>query len=333
VGIARLEILENERQHDRVATMSVDVRAGLGNVPRSIPPKYFYDDEGSRLFDAICVLPEYYLTRAEHALLARHATAIVGAMTPHEATALVELGSGMARKTGLLIQALSARNGPLRYVPFDISPAAIAASAGALMREHPNLSIHGVVGDFAHGLGRIALVAPPSAGPRLVALLGSTIGNLDETEAPALLRDVARAMTGRDRFLLGVDLVKDERVLVAAYDDAQGVTAAFNKNVLRVLSRELEGDFDPDAFRHLARYDAARERMEMHLVSLRRQSVHLRAIDLAFELQPDEAILTEISRKFTRTSVERTLFQGTMRLQDWLTDDEGRFALAVAVKA
>jgi L-histidine N-alpha-methyltransferase len=333
VGIARLEILENEWQHDRLATMSVEVRAGLGDVPRSIPPKYFYDDEGSRLFDAICVLPEYYLTRAEHALLTRHATAIVGAMAPHEATTLVELGSGMARKTGLLIQALSARSGPPRYVPFDISPAAIAASAGALLREHPNLSIRGVVGDFAHGFGRIALVAPPSAGPRLFAFLGSTIGNLDETEAPALLRDVARAMTGRDRFLLGVDLVKDERVLVAAYDDAQGVTAAFNKNVLRVLSRELDGNFDPAAFRHLARYDAGRERIEMHLVSLRRQSVSLRTIDLAFELEPEEPILTEISRKFTRTSVERTLFQGTMRLEHWLTDDDGRFALAVAVKA
>jgi L-histidine N-alpha-methyltransferase len=332
VGIARLEILEGERELDRLATMSVDVRAGLGKVPRSIPPKYFYDDEGSHLFDAICGLPEYYLTRAEHALLALHAGTIVGSMAPHETTVLVELGSGMARKTGLLIEALLAR-GSTRYVPFDIAPAAIAASASALLREHPNLSIRGVVGDFAHGLGRIALAAPPSVGPRLFAFLGSTIGNLDETEAPALLRDVSRAMTGRDRFLLGVDLVKDERVLVAAYDDAQGITAAFNKNVLRVVSRELDGNLDPAAFTHLARYDAARERIEMHLVSRREQSVSLRAIDLAFELEPGERILTEISRKFTRTSVERMLFQGTMRLEHWLTDEPGQFALAVAVKA
>jgi L-histidine Nalpha-methyltransferase len=333
VGIARLEILEGEWQHDRLATMSVDVRAGLGKVPRSISPKYFYDDEGSRLFDAICGLPEYYLTRAEHALLALHARTIVGSMAPHEPTALVELGSGMARKTGLLIQALLARGRSTRYVPFDIAPAAIAASASALLREHPDLSIRGVVGDFAQGLGRIALAAPPSIGPRLFAFLGSTIGNLDETEAPALLRDVSRSMTGRDRFLLGVDLVKDERVLVAAYDDAQGVTAAFNKNVLRVVSRELDGNFDPAAFTHLARYDATRERIEMHLVSRRRQSVGLRAIDLAFELEAGERILTEISRKFTRTSVERMLFQGTMRLEHWLTDEAAQFALAVAVKA
>jgi dimethylhistidine N-methyltransferase len=332
VGIARLEILENEREQDRLATLSADVRAGLGKAPRSLPPKYFYDDEGSRLFDAICDLPEYYLTRAEHALLRRHAAAIFARFAP-QATALVELGSGMARKTGLLIRALSAGGGTPRYVPFDIAPAAIAASASVLLREYPNLSVRGVVGDFAHGFGRIAQVAPPSAGPRLFAFLGSTLGNLDETEAPALLRDVSRWMTGRDRFLLGVDLVKDERVLVAAYDDAQGVTAAFNKNVLHVLSRELDGDFDPAAFDHLARYDAGRERIEMHLVSRRKQSVSLRAIDFAFELERGERILTEISRKFTQTSVERTLFQGAMHLEDWLTDEQGLFALAVAVKA
>jgi L-histidine N-alpha-methyltransferase len=332
VGIVRLEILENEREHDRLAAMAVDVRSGLGNAPRSLPPKYFYDDEGSRLFDAICDLPEYYLTRAEHELLDRHATAIVGRLAPHEAPALVELGSGMARKTGLLIRALYARGGSPRYVPFDIAPAALAASASLLLREYPNLSIRGVVGDFALDLGRIARVAPPSAGPRLFAFLGSTIGNLDEKEAPALLRDVARLMTGRDRFLLGVDLVKDEGRLVAAYDDAQGVTAAFNKNVLRVLSRELDGDFDATAFQHLARYDAGRERIEMHLVSRREQSVSLRAIDFAFELQAGERILTEISRKFTRGSVERTLLRGGLRLEDWLTDEQGQFALAVAAK-
>jgi L-histidine N-alpha-methyltransferase len=218
-------------------------------------------------------------------------------------------------------------------VPFDIAPAAITISAKSLLPEHPSLSVRGVVGDFAHDLGRIALVAPPSAGPRLFAFLGSTIGNLDEVEAPSLLRDISRLMTGRDRFLLGVDLVKDPRVLVAAYDDARGVTAEFNKNVLRVLSRELDGDFDVTAFDHSATYDAARERIEMHLVSRRRQSVSLRAIDLELDLEPGERILTEISRKFTRASVERTLFQGAMHLEEWLTDAEGQFALAVAARA
>jgi L-histidine N-alpha-methyltransferase len=311
--------------------MAGEVRAGLRRVPRSIPPKYFYDDEGSRLFDAICGLPEYYLTRAERGLLERHAARIVDRVGPDGAKALVEIGSGMARKTGLLVRAMCARGGSPRYVPFDIAPTAIAASARSMLPDHPTLSVHGVVGDFAHDLGRVALAAPPSGGARLFAFLGSTIGNLDENEAPALIRDVSRLMTGRDRFLLGVDLVKDQGVLVAAYDDSRGVTAAFNKNVLRVLSRDLDGNFDPDTFEHRAIYDAVRERIEMHLVSKRRQSIELRAIELAFDLAEGESILTEISRKFTQASVERTLFQGAMRLDDWLTD--GQFALAVAARA
>jgi L-histidine N-alpha-methyltransferase len=333
VGIARLEILENEREHDRLATMAADVRAGLGNGARCIPPKYFYDDVGCRLFDAICELDEYYLTRAERALLERHAPAIIAGFRPAEATALVEIGSGLARKTGILVRAMCARGGAASYVPFDIAPAAITSSASSLLPEHPSLSVHGVVGDFTQDLERIALVAPPSAGPRLFAFLGSTIGNLDEVEAPALLRDIARLMTGRDRFLLGVDLVKDPRVLVAAYDDAGGVTAEFNRNVLRVLSRELDGDFDVTAFDHSATYDEVRQRIEMHLVSKRRQSVRLRALDLELQLERGERILTEISRKFTRATVERTLFQGAMRLEDWLTDANGQFALAVAARA
>ena len=332
MGIARLEILENERDHDRLATMAADVRAGLEKAPRSIPPKYFYDEVGCRLFDAICDLDEYYLTRAERSLLERYAPAIIACIGPPDATALVEIGSGLARKTGILVRALCARGGSPRYVPFDIAPEAIALSASSLLPEHPSLSVRGVVGDFAHDLGRLALVAPPSAGPRLFAFLGSTIGNLDETEAPALLRDISRLMTERDRFLLGVDLVKDPRVLVAAYDDARGVTAEFNRNVLRVLSRELDGDFDVSAFQHNAMYDEVRERIEMHLVSTRRQSVRLRAIDMEIQLESGDRILTEISRKFTRASVERTLFQGAMRLEDWLTDADGLFALVVAAR-
>jgi L-histidine N-alpha-methyltransferase len=333
VGIARLEILENDREDDRLAVMAADVRAGLGNGGRAISPKYFYDDEGCRLFDAICELDEYYLTRAERSLLERHAPAIVASIGPPQATALVEIGSGLARKTGILVRALCARGGSPSYVPFDIAPSAIAMSAESLLPEHPTLSVRGVVGDFAHDLGRIALVAPASAGPRLFAFLGSTIGNLDEMAAPSLLRDVSRLMTGRDRFLLGVDLVKDPRVLVAAYDDARGVTAEFNRNILRVLSRELDGDFDVAGFDHRATYDEGRQRIEMHLVSNRRQSVHLRAIDLRIALEPGEPILTEISRKFTRASIERTLFQGAMRLESWLTDASGQFALVVAARA
>jgi L-histidine N-alpha-methyltransferase len=310
--------------------MAREVRDGLARRPRSISPKYFYDEAGSRLFDAICELPEYYLTRAERALLQRHAEAIVARAG---AGTLVEIGSGMARKTGLLVRAMCGRATAPRYVPFDIAPEAIEASARDLLADSPALEVVGVVGDFATDLARIASAAPAGRGTRLFAFLGSTIGNLDERAAPALLRDVARLMTARDWFLLGVDRVKDARVLHAAYNDAQGVTAEFNKNVLRVLSRALDGDFDLAAFEHLAFFDAERERIEMHLVSTRRQRVHLKAIDLGFELAEGERILTEISRKFTRASAERTLTEGGMRLEEWITDERGDFALALATRA
>ena len=315
---------------DRDVTMAREVRAGLAHAPRSIPPKYFYDARGSRLFDAICDLPEYYLTRAEAALLERHADEIVANMG---ATTLVEIGSGMARKTGLLIGALCARTASPRYVPFDIAAEPIEASARALLARYPQLSVCGLIGDFGYDLPRLPIAAPASAGARLVAFLGSTIGNLDERAAPAFLGQVAQLLAERDRFLLGVDLVKDVRVLHAAYNDVQGVTAAFNKNVLRVLSRSLEADFDERAFDHLAFYDAERQSIEMHLVSERRQVATLQAIDLRVELAPGERILTEISRKFTRAGVERMLALGGMSLERWFPADDGAFSLCLAKKA
>jgi L-histidine N-alpha-methyltransferase len=315
---------------DRKSSMRREVREGLASAPRSVPPKYFYDEEGSRLFDAICRLPEYYLTRAEYALLERHAATIVERTN---AEALVEIGSGMARKTGLLVGAICARAASPRYVAFDIAPDAVEASARALLTIHPRLSVRGIVGDFGYDMRAIALGAPPSVGPRLFAFLGSTIGNLDESLAPELLRAVSAAMTGRDAFLLGVDLVKDERVLHAAYNDTQGVTAAFNLNMLQVLSRELDGDLDPSRFVHVAFYDPARSRVEMHVVSRCRQCVALRDIGVRFELGRGEGILTEISRKFTRASVEQTLARGGMLLQEWLPAADGAFALALAARA
>jgi L-histidine N-alpha-methyltransferase len=306
--------------------MGREIRASLTGTPRSIPPKYLYDDAGTRLFDEICELPEYYLTRAEHMLLARHAAHVVGRVRPQ---ALVEIGSGMARKTGLIVGAMAACGISPRYVALDIAPEAIEASARALLRVHPSLSVRGVIGDFARDLPSVALGAPPSMGPRLFAFLGSTIGNLDEDEAPHLLRGLSALMTTADRLLLGVDLAKDERLLHAAYNDARGVTAAFNRNVLRVLSRELDGDFDPAAFEHRASYDGARARIEMHLVSTRRQVVSLRRIDLRVAFADGEPILTEISRKFTRTMVEIMFAQGNMALDEWLPAGDGAFALAV----
>ncbi len=329
-GLERIRITEVERVGDRAGAMRREVRAGLSSKPRSIAPKYFYDEAGSRLFDAICELPEYYLTRTERALLERFADDLVQSV---RAEALIEIGSGMARKTGLLVRALCAHSERPLYLPFDIARESIEASARDLLPLDPRLRVHGIVGDFACDLQAIAPVAQPIQAPRLFAFLGSTIGNLDEVAAPALLRDITALLRDGDRLLLGIDLVKDAAVLHAAYNDARGVTAEFNKNVLRVLSRELDGDFDVEAFEHLAFYDAARERIEMHLVSSRRQVAVLRAIALSVELEEGERVLTEISRKFTRGSIERTFAEGGMRLERWLPSEDGAFALCVGRRA
>jgi L-histidine N-alpha-methyltransferase len=326
----RFALLEGGRPRDHRVAMAREVRSGLSRVPRSIPPKYFYDAEGSRLFDAICDLPEYYLTRAEYGLLAKHSEAILASTV---ATSLVEIGSGMARKTGLLVAAMCRRGGTPTYVPFDIAPDAIASSARSLLRAHSGLRVRGLVGDFARDCRKLDACAPPSGGPRLFAFLGSTIGNLDEREAPRLLRSIADLMTDSDRFLLGIDLVKDACVLQAAYDDSRGVTAAFNKNVLRVLVRELDGMIDERSFEHLALYDEARARIEMHLVSTRAQTITLRAADVHVELDLGERILTEISRKFTRATTEQTLGEGGMQLLDWIVSDDSAFALCLARSA
>lgn len=323
----RFELVRGRRVANPRSAMAREVSAGLSKAPRTISPKYFYDAVGSRLFDAICELPEYYVTRAERALLQRHADSIVGRSG---ARSLVEIGSGMARKTGLLAEALCARHPSPIYVPFDIAPEAIAASARALLAAHPTLRVRGVVGDFVRDCGRLAINAPLIDGPRLFAFLGSTLGNLDERAAPALIGSIARLMTADDRFLLGVDLVKDPRILHAAYNDARGVTAAFNKNILRVLARELDGEFDERAFDHLAFYDEAQQRIEMHLVATRRQTMVLRGAQLRIDLVADERIMTEISRKFTRASTDRTLSQGGMEMLEWILDDAGMFALCIA---
>jgi L-histidine Nalpha-methyltransferase len=327
---ARFELVRGRRTVDSRSGMAREVASGLSGRPRSISPKYFYDAVGSRLFDAICDLPEYYPTRSERALLELHADRIVGRTG---ARSLVEIGSGMARKTGLLAKALCARHGSPLYVPFDIAPEAIDASARALLADHPTLRVRGVVGDFARDCGRLAANAPPIDGPRLIAFLGSTMGNLDECAAPALLGSIAQMMTESDRFLLGIDLVKDSQTLHAAYNDSQGVTAAFNKNVLRVLARELDGDVDEADFEHLAFYDEVLQRIEMHLVSTRRQTLTLRAADVRIDLAKGERILTEISRKFTRASTEKTFSLGGMQMLEWIPDDDGMFALCLARRA
>jgi L-histidine N-alpha-methyltransferase len=307
--------------HTRLKAMAEDVLRGLSGRPRSLPPKYFYDAAGSRLFDEITRLPEYYLTRAEDALLDTLAPPLMRALAPRD---VVELGSGFSLKTRRLLQA---RGGsPLRYTPVDVDETTVAVSAERLLAEDPALEVHAVVGDFERHLVHV----PPPSGRRLVLFLGSTIGNLDAPARQALLDQVRGLLRRGDRLLLGVDLVKDRAVLEAAYNDAAGVTAAFNRNILRVVNRGLGADFRPEAFRHHAWYNAAESRIEMHLVPDRPQTVRVRSLDLTVRLEASESIWTESSYKFTRASARAMLRAAGLKLDAWHTDAGERFALAVA---
>lgn len=296
----------------QLATLPGDVRAGLAARPRRIPSKHFYDARGSELFDAICDLPEYYPTRTEQRLLERIVDEVLTQVAPD---ILVELGSGAARKTRTLLEAML-RRGPTRYVPVDVSESMLRQSARALLADYPELTIHGLVADYDRHLHAI-----PEAGRRLVAFLGSTIGNFEPEHAVAFLRGVREAMGPSDHLLLGLDLVKDRATLEAAYDDAAGVTAAFNRNVLAVVNRELGADFDVDAFRHVAFFDVGRSRIEMHLEATRAQRVHLPKLDLTVDFAEGERIHTEISGKHTREGAERMLHDAGFSLVRW--DEEG----------
>ncbi len=307
--------------HTRLKAMAEDVLRGLSERPRSLPPKYFYDAAGSRLFDEITRLPEYYLTRAEDALLDTLAPALMHALGPQD---VVELGSGFSLKTRRLLDARG--GGPLRYTPVDVDETTVAASAERLLAQDPALEVHAVVGDFERHLVHV----PAPSGRRLVLFLGSTIGNLDAPARQALLAQVRGLLRRGDRLLLGVDLVKDPSVLEAAYNDAAGVTAQFNRNILHVVNRSLGADFRPEAFRHHAWYNAAASRIEMHLVPEAAQTVRVRSLDLTVRLEPTESIWTESSYKFTRASARAMLEAAGLRLDAWHTDAGGRFALGVA---
>jgi len=303
--------------------MAVDVRAGLTATPRTIPPKYFYDAHGSHLFDEITRLPEYYPTRAERAILEAHVDEVAATSG---AETLVELGSGTSEKTRLLLAALVEAGTLERFVPFDVDPAVLGEAGAAVAREFPGLVVEPVVGDFEHHLGEL-----PRHPRRLVAFLGSTIGNLDPGERAEFLAGVRSTMDQGDSLLLGTDLVKDVDRLVAAYDDAQGVTAAFDKNVLVVLNRELGADFDLDAFVHRSVWVPEHERIEMRLESVRDQVVHVGALDLDVRFEAGEQLRTEISTKFRRATVESELASAGLALQQWWTDPAGDFALSLAV--
>jgi len=306
---------------DLATVLRSDVAIGLGHRPRSLPPKWFYDERGGRLFDDITRLPEYYPTRAETEILSARA-AEVAAVTG--ATHLVELGSGTSTKTRLLLDALSVRF----CTPFDVDEAMLRSAAPALEAAYPGLEVQAVVGDFQHHLGTL-----PGTGGRLVAFLGSTIGNLEPPERAKLLGDLASALSPGEWLLLGTDLVKDEATLVAAYDDAQGVTAEFNRNVLHVLNRRLNADFDVAAFAHRAVWVPEEEWIEMRLVAQGEQRVRVADLDLEVPFTDGEELRTEISAKFRRAGVEAELAAAGFEMTHWWTDAESRFALSLSRRA
>lgn len=311
-------------EQTRLRELVEDVRRGLTGRPKTLAPKYFYDAAGSRLFEKITQLPEYYLTRVEDGLLARWAPDIVRALRPQD---IVELGAGSGTKTRRLLDA--AGGWPLRYVPIDVDVTILEAAAAQLVDQYPFLRVHAMVGDFHRHLTKV----PPSTGRRLVLFLGSTIGNLDAPARHDLLVGIRRLLDPGDHFLLGVDLVKDVRALEAAYNDAAGVTAEFNRNILRVVNRGLGADFEPEAFAHLAFYDQAAARIEMHLAPASRQVVRLERLDLTIEVATNERIWTESSYKFTRASTGDELQAAGLTVAHWHTDPEHRFALILATPA
>ncbi|BCM65596.1 hypothetical protein EASAB2608_00930 [Streptomyces sp. EAS-AB2608] len=302
------------------AALRADVLHGLTVTPKWLPPKWFYDARGSELFEQITELPEYYPTRAEREILAARSAEIAAASG---ARTLVELGSGSSEKTRYLIEALPRL---AAYVPVDVSESALTQAGRALIEERPQLEVHALIADFT-----APLTLPATPGPRLLAFLGGTIGNLLPAERAEFLASVRALLAPGDGLLLGTDLVKDEEALVRAYDDAAGVTAAFNKNVLAVVDRELGADFDPDAFDHVALWDAEREWIEMRLRSRTAQTVKVPALDLAVDFAAGEELRTEVSAKFRKEGVTGELAGAGLELTHWWTDAQGRFALSLSV--
>ena len=305
-------------------TLAEDVRSGLGRPAgeRELPPKHLYDERGSELFDRITRLPEYYPTRCERAILNRQAPGLVESTGVRE---LVELGSGTASKTRALLYAMAGAGALDRYVPFDVDPSVVRKCAHELTDLYPGLSVHGVVGDFGRDLGAV-----PDGEHRLIAFLGSTIGNLMPDERAAFLGDVRAMMKPGDRFLLGTDLLKDVAMLEAAYNDSAGVTAAFNLNVLRVLNRELDADFHLDAFEHVASFDLEPCWVELSLRARSDQHVRIPGAGLTLDIAAGERIRTEVSTKFTLDVLARELAEAGMEMESFFTDPAGMFGLSLA---
>jgi L-histidine Nalpha-methyltransferase len=308
---------------ERAHVLRADVRRGLTSHPKELSPQWFYDERGSALFDEITRLPEYYLTRREREIL-RDRAAEIADFT--RANTLVELGSGTSEKTRLLLDALAEAGHLKRFVPFDVSEATLRESAAAVVREYPGLEVHAVVGDFGRHLGFL-----PEGRRRLIAFLGSTIGNLFPSERADFLRSVETTLSSGEALLLGVDLVKDVARLEAAYNDPAGLTAEFNRNILAVLNRELGANFEPMHFEHLARWDRENEWIEMRLRSAREQVVDVTELELEVRFAAGEEMRTEISAKFRCEGVEAELAAAGLELARWWPHASGDFALVLAL--
>jgi dimethylhistidine N-methyltransferase len=323
-----ISLIEPRESARHLASFASAVRAGLRSAPKTLPWRYFYDEEGSRLFEAICEIPEYYLTRTEDAILRRHADSMVkclaGTGDESDEPTIIELGSGSAVKTQRLIAAGLRRCGRLHYVPIDVSPSALEASAQRLSERFPTLRVTGYVADYRRGLERIMALAQSV---RLIVFLGSSLGNYDMGPAAELLAMVRRTMRPGDRFLLGTDMAKEPAAVEAAYDDAQGVTAEFNRNLLRRINRELGGDFQVDAFAHRAIYRPDLGRLEMHLQSRLEQTVRIPGADLVVQLAEGESIHTENSHKYNSAMLAQLRHgAGYVEEESW-SDQRGWFQL------
>jgi L-histidine N-alpha-methyltransferase len=314
-------VVESHLWEGAPRALADDVLDGLTRPFKELPPKHFYDPRGSKLFSRITELPEYYPTRCEREILATQGEDI---LTAADAAELVELGSGTADKTRALLD-----TGLIsRYVPFDVSEATLVESAAALVEEYPGLTIHGVVGDFERHLPQIP--DPVRGQPRLLAFLGGTIGNFTPGARRRFLRSLAERLGPDDALLLGTDLVKDPDIIEAAYNDSQGVTAEFNRNVLRVINRELGADFPVERFEHVAFFDPVHEWIEMRLRAPRACRVRIPALDLSVDFGRGEEVRTEISAKFTPQRVRADLSAAGLGLVDWFTDSRGYFALSLS---
>jgi L-histidine N-alpha-methyltransferase len=317
-----IEVLLTEA--DLAEALRRDAREGLTATPKRLPPKWFYDERGSLLFEDITRLEEYYPTRRETEILEREAS-FIAARTA--ATTLLELGSGTSTKTRLVLDGLASHGSLQRIVPFDVCEPILVTVGPELAARYPGVRVDAVVGDFERDLGRI-----PMEGTTLVAFLGGTIGNLTPVARAKFLAELTDQMTPGDWLLLGTDLVKDPDRLVAAYDDAAGVTAEFNRNILHVLNRELAGDLMPYRFAHVARWDPEQQWIEMHLRAEGAQQAHLRALDLDLHFDDGELIHTEISAKFTPARVAEEMAAAGLGVDQVMTDPAGDFALTLARK-